>query len=1263
MITETRIDDARRAYVEVSNLGTETINLGDFEIGLILPWETPLDDDYNAAANNFFRFPTQELAPGESFLIAAWRDWGPEMWLLAPEDYDPNLNKREMWTLADLLLHASEAPIQPNATDSVTPTQNILVFWGGRETLFLRQHIYDRTDSGDFHVDSALIDQVNGIWRGTDGTRTGTQNYPPVDVAGFPNATRDATLVRKFSYKEGNMDFEAGRGETPEESEWITIPHQTGRWSDNVRRLFWTAKNHGDYNLTPETLVSAQEDVIVNFADSTITVPWGVRRDDSIMFRMEYQPGLAWHYDYNDSYEDSASMAAKTGDVLTVYACGNDADIIPFTIIVADPTESANIAVPKKAPNGQGFFAGVDDPVYTVTDGLAQDLITNDRFGGIAYGTRVDTLLKYIEIPENATTAIEWAGGIERTDLQDGDVLVVTAEDESTKEYLIQVDSYRKSHNAYLSAINWPDMPAEFQDNYGFKGDTIPNFNRSNFSYIITVPSVVDEFPALLPHREDLNSNVVSTRAQGLNAGITGRTMTFTVTAEDDTTISTYTVQIDLEIEEENKEVFQAEPFISEFVFREQWANNFIEVVNPGNVVLDLSNYMFVWGQFATPADAIQTAATVDDFANRYFKYIPGYKWVEEADWLIDPATAEADINVDPFVLPGDVFVVADIRGTGDLTNGVNALTYDTWWAPQNSNIDLSPARSPYGAGFPGGQAMWTNASWFLFKILNDSIQSGEKAATDPNDFELIDVFGTGDGSTPIVGGLTMAQQTNYRRKPNILQGNPVFNGSFGTDAATSEWEMKDLGYYNSKNIPWALNHLMAAENVGVHFMLPSTAYKSTISSLYYEVSPGYADDENIAGIVTGTTVEELVGKLIKIDEGQTFVFKSNGDTLDVADELADGDSLVVVSANLLNKTYYTLSLGEGLGRDATLSSEDYDVLESGNVGTVSNIEPGTTLIAALANVVKADGAKLTVLDSLGNVIPKKFMGYDSVYVNALVNDNMFFEVISESRLDTILYKLELISDASSAFVLSNVYTVAPGLISKVVEGTTAAGFLANLYPSKGATIKLVDKLGNEVILRDVVADDILEVTSEDGSNIQSYFIQFYPEPAAIVFVLSDVYIVDQADLIISGDDITINTTVVAFKANLTASTGATFEVTNAAGQPKTSGTLVNGDMVVVTGTSGEKTYIIEVTGLGINNPAGAKLVVYPNPSNGNYTIAGVKAGNRIQMVNITGAVVLDKYAKGDNEPLRIEKEQSGVYFITVSDNNKVIGRYKVVKE
>lgn len=1262
MITEARLDDARRAYVEVSNLGEEAINLQDFELGLIYPWETPLDDDYNAADNNFMRFPAQQLAPGASFVISAWRDWAPEMWLLAPEDYDPNLNKREMLTLADMLLHASEAPRQPTQGDSVSTHQNLLVFWGGRECLFIRQHIYDRTDSGDYHVDSVLIDQVNGIWRGEDGRRWGGQDYSPVDVAGFPNGSRDATLVRKFSYKEGNMDFDAGRGETPEESEWITIPHQTGRWADNVRRLFWTVKNHGDYNLTAETLVSTDENVVVNFTDSTITVPWGVRRDDSIMFKFEYTPGLAWHYDYNDSYADSASMAAKTGDVLTIYACGNDADIIPFTIIVSDPTESAKIAVPKKAPNANGFYAGIDDPVYMITDGLEQDYIGSERFGGIAFGTRVDTLLKYIEIPPNATASIEWVGGVERTDLQDGDVLVVTAADESTKEYEIRVDGYRKSHNAYLTAINWPDMPEQFVGNYGFKGDTIPNFNRSIFDYIVTVPSVVDEFPALLPHREDFNSKVVTTRAQGLEAGVTGRVVKFQVTAEDDTTIYTYNVQVDLEIEEVNKEIFKAEPFISEFVFREQWANNFIEVVNPGNVVLDLSNYMFVWGNFATPAAAIQAASAVGDWANRYTKYIPGYKWVDEVNWGITPGIAEPDLNVDPFVLPGDVFVVADIRGTADLTAGVNNMTYETWWAAQNSNIDLgwnSPLREPA----PGSEALYFESSWFLFKILNDSILDGEKAATDPNDFQLIDVFGSGDGVAPVIGGLTMNQQTNYRRKPNILVGNPVFNGSFGTDAATSEWEMKNLAYYDSRGVPWALNHLSAAENVGTHFMLPSTAYKSTVSSFYFNVSPGFADSESIAGIIDGTTVQEVIDQLIKVNEGQSFVFKSNGDTLDVDDVVADGDSLIVTSENLANKTFYTLGVGEGLGRDATLTSDVYAVLEEGNTGTVSEIEPGTSLIEVLGAVEKAEGARLTVLDAAGNLIPKRYMGYDSLYVNTLVNDDMYFEVISESRLDTILYKLELIADASSAFVISTVYSINDGLISNVPEGTTAAGFLANLVPSPGATIKLVDKLGFERVFGDVAKDDILEVTSEDESLTQSYFIQFVGTVAQVVYVVSDVYIVDQVDGVIRGDNVTDLTTVAAFKANLTASTGATFEVTNANGQPKTSGNLVTGDLVIVTGTSAEKTYTIEVT-TGINNHNGnGKLVVYPNPSDGNYTISGVKAGNRIQMVNITGAIVLDKYATGDNEPLRIQKEKSGVYFITVTDNNKVVGRYKVVKE
>ena len=86
----------------------------------------------------------------------------------------------------------------------------------------------------------------------------------------------------------------------------------------------------------------------------------------------------------------------------------------------------------------------------------------------------------------------------------------------------------------------------------------------------------------------------------------------------------------------------------------------------------------------------------------------------------------------------------------------------------------------------------WSGANWYLFKIDNDSVKLGTKPATDPNDFTLIDVFGSGDGTDPVVGGVAIHQIIGYTRKPEIYKGNPEFKGSFGTDEATSEWTMVD---------------------------------------------------------------------------------------------------------------------------------------------------------------------------------------------------------------------------------------------------------------------------------------------------------------------------------------------------------------------------------------------------------------------------------------------------------------------------------------
>jgi hypothetical protein len=73
--------------------------------------------------------------------------------------------------------------------------------------------------------------------------------------------------------------------------------------------------------LDENTLESDVADV--DFANKTITVPWGTRKHDGIMRLMKRKPGLIWNYTLNAVHEDSLSFAAKTGDVLNLTVAGD----------------------------------------------------------------------------------------------------------------------------------------------------------------------------------------------------------------------------------------------------------------------------------------------------------------------------------------------------------------------------------------------------------------------------------------------------------------------------------------------------------------------------------------------------------------------------------------------------------------------------------------------------------------------------------------------------------------------------------------------------------------------------------------------------------------------------------------------------------------------------------------------------------------------------------------------------------------------------
>ncbi len=284
------------------------------------------------------------------------------------------------------------------------------------------------------------------------------------------------------------------------------------------------------------------------------------------------KPGIAWHYTYAPSYADSATISANTGDILTVYACGNNLDMINFKINVAAPTEDANWVVPMNVPNEDGFYAGTG-PMYMVSahKDAVMDTIQGADFRGVGYATRVDTLFKYLEKAPAAAWEIVWVDGNVRTDLKTGDKLKVTAENGDVKQYYIKVDQYRPSHDAYLSSITWPDIPEDYKGIFGWLGDTIPNYVPTKYDYKVQVPMDVAGIPALVGKNADINGKNVVSRAKNLSGGVEDRTITFTSTAEDDTTIRVYNVILEKEKNPADLQPWSGEPFISQFVWNEQW--------------------------------------------------------------------------------------------------------------------------------------------------------------------------------------------------------------------------------------------------------------------------------------------------------------------------------------------------------------------------------------------------------------------------------------------------------------------------------------------------------------------------------------------------------------------------------------------------------------------------------------------------------------------------------------------------------------------
>ena len=1265
IISEACLRNNRWAYAEITNMGDKDVQLADFTFGRIDPWECTVNLTgigwVPRTPTHVFRLPERILAPGESFLIASAFDYSIELHKKGIDTPGSGssevMHNEEIAAMADIQIHQDEGGGNSTlATDSISPTQTMTV-WSGRDTWYLQQHF----PNGD----SLVIDQVNGVFDDTDGLNikfndASTAGY---DIAGVPRASFNAYLIRRFIVKEGNLNFAEARGVGNDDSEWIAIPIEDAgdQWTTNFRAAQWTVGNHVNAQLNENTLES---DVIeVDFANKTLTIPWGIRRNDDIMNYFVKKPGIGWNYHRapGSSVDDSLSFAAKTGDKLELFVCGDDLQKAIFNIIVKAPTSNANIAIPKLNQDPQGNWrsqlaAGMIGWPRVTMHNSGMDTIWG-IWGGIPYQTRIDTLMERLEIPANATWKLNTVDGVERPDLEEGDMVKIIAENGSEKNYYVSVNDARPSSNAYLSSITWPDIPEFYKGIFGWQGDTIPNFSNGTFNYVVTVPLDVDGIPALIAKTEDLNAKISVSRASSLSGTKEGRTVTFTVTAEDDTTVNVYTVELVKETNPGNIQPFAAEPFISEKIMKKQWANSYLEICNPGNQVMDLSNYMFVSNMVDNDplAEILST-----EFSSRYRKYVPGYKYVDDAaDWSVDPAILQLDLSVNPIVMPGDVFVMADIQ---------NPQGHTPW---NQIDVNFKNHWGDVGSGNQSGAiGQWANGRFWVCKIVNDSIKRGLKPVNDINDFELVDAVHWWNVSGSYAN-------TTLIRKPEIWHGNPVLGAS--TDEETPE-NFEWIKLHRTQNLGGSWAAVIA--NIGQHYFIAPTHYISTVSSPIYKISEGYSMTETIKGMRTGTTVSDFLTNIVKKNENQelTILSGANGSVLGMDALLNKNDTLKVMSADSVNITKYILDVTEeGLSSNAVLTSTRFDItidsepksaneLVEDGTGTITGFEYGTQLISILNNITVPPGANLSVINGEGAYVSLKTLNFDTSYVFVTANANTYFDVLAENGLTRIIYKLKPQSSVGDAFVTSDIYSVVQKdlLIEFVPRGTNVQSFLSNIVASLGATIKLLDKMGNERMDGVVADDDKLMVTSSDGSTSRIYHIsklatQFVPNTTYLAYILSNYYSVDQVNFIVDG--VSGSASINEFYSRIKVAEGATAVVVDKNGLPKTTGDIDGGDMVKVTSADGKIVVMYHFGTLVSNRTLGDnKIEIYPNPTKEKLNISGLETGEKIQIFSSTGSLINEIQANRNIESISLEEYNSGIYFVVISNNNLITRKQKVIK-
>jgi len=431
------------------------------------------------------------------------------------------------------------------------------------------------------------------------------------------------------------------------------------------------------------------------------------------------------------------------------------------------------------------------------------------------------------------------------------------------------------------------------------------------------------------------------------------------------------------------------------------------------------------------------------------------------------------------------------------------------------------------------------------------------------------------------------------------------------------------------------------------------------VSSTAYIVDNGYVGDLEIVGVLENTSLTGLFNNLIKNDDGQMLKVLSQaaeGDTLVADDIIAQGDTLLVISADGNNMTKYILNVG-ALDNDAVLVAKDgsgYVVDITGQTGTITGVGFESTVNEILSKLEKPELALLNVVDADHNLVPLKVLNLsDTTYKETIFTGGLFLEVIAQNG-NKITYELLEDVTSSDAWLSSNKYTVNQEnkVMYDVPEGVSVDILMSNIFAAGGASIELLDKAEFSRDSGYISLDDFIRVVSEDGSNVVDYTLRFIGyDLSGEAFVTSDVYDVNTDEASIGS--VPAYTDVSVFLGNVKPAAGAIMVLKDAAGAEKESGEMLTGDVLSVTSEDSLNTvnYIVDVL-LSTELSLLESVEVYPNPVNTILNITGLKKQTKVELISVSGQVLRSELTSDNTYVMDMSSQESGYYILRISDKD-----------